>query len=354
MNSIARSLLVGGCIAAATVAVGRAHADDSSREDALQAQAPAQARAASEAGGIVELVDEALSQVSLRPDQIATLQKLGGDVDAKVAIVDQAKRNLLAALGRQVEGGSIDIAALEPQIRAFIDESALASPALRGAMQKLHDTLDASQRQQFVAALANAIRERQASATPNATLERWSTTLDLTDQQKQQVGAILEAAGAAGQPVRARLERVLASFAEPSFSIDKVLPPSNPRARAERVASEIIEIAALVTHVLTPEQRVIAARAIERRAAGASTESPAAPGTAQSSSSLESTGSEESPLWAGGYRGFGGYAGGYRGYAGGYRGFGGYGYHRSASYHRVSGYGFGGGYGSGFGGAYMF
>lgn len=340
MKSFVRSLVAGGSVAlaAAIAAPARAQAPES----ANPASAPAPARAASEAGDVVALLDEALSQVTLRPEQTATLAKLGSDLDAKVAPVDQARRNLLAALGPQIAKGSVDVAALEPQLRAFLDASAAAAPALRDAIQKLHDTLDPAQRKELVAALGRALDERNAAAAPSATLEQWTRTLKLDERQQHVLGAILDAEAAGSRRMQGRIDRVLAAFAEPSFRIDEVLPKSDPRARAEQVASEIVEIAALVTHVLTPAQRTVAANAIEQRAAGGD--------VAESSAPLEDAASESSPLWTGGYRG---YAGGYRGY----RGFGrstGWGYRSAHVYHRASGYGFGGGYASGFGGVYLF
>jgi Spy/CpxP family protein refolding chaperone len=281
--------------------------------------------AKSDAGDIVQLVDGALAGIDLRPDQKDALQKLGADVDDKVGAVDQAKRDFLLVLAKQIGSGTVDKDALQPRMQAVEQAAAAASPDVRTAFQKMHDILDADQRKQFVSNFKDELMKDQNDLDPKTQLDKVSQTLSLTDDQKQKVAGILESDQGADDKMHKRIETVLDAFPSDTFSIDHVLPVGSVQDRTRKVLGRIADNASQITDILTPEQRTTAADAItskvSRSSAGGST-------TGTSSSSLEVTGSASEPLWAG------------RGY--GARGYG------------VGGYAFSGGYGTGYGGAYLF
>jgi Spy/CpxP family protein refolding chaperone len=273
----------------------------------------------------VQLVDGALAGIDLRPDQKDALQKLGADVDVKVGAVDQAKRDALLALAKQIGSGTVDKDALQPQMQAVEQAAAAASPDVRSAFQKMHDILDADQRTQFVSNFKDELKKAQNALDPKTQLDKLSQNLSLTDDQKQKVAGILESDQGADDEMHRRIETVLDAFPSDTFSIDQVLPAGSVQDRTHKVLDRIADNASQITDILTPEQRTTAADAITSKVSGSSTGGS----TGTSSSSLEVTGSTSEPLWAGGAA--------YR--AGGYG---------------LGGYAFSGGYGTGYGGAYMF
>jgi Spy/CpxP family protein refolding chaperone len=312
---------------------------------AAQQQGPAPQQpqaAASEANDIVQMVDAALQGITLRPDQVQQFQALGADVDAKVADVEKAKRDALLALADEIESGKVDAASLKPKTEQFVAAADAASPVVRHAFEKLHDALDADQRKQFISNFREELKKRAAMVGRKATLEEMSKTLNLTDDQKTKIQQILSEEKVDSEVARERYELVLAAFQEDEFSMDDLLPAASIHHRGERMVSRMVDIAAKITDVLTPEQRKIAAKGIRDRVAGKSTEEPGAgktteepgagktteqPGAGKSTSSIDVTSTTSEALWAGGrtmyatrYRGYGGGWGFSRGYAAGFGG----------------------------------
>jgi Spy/CpxP family protein refolding chaperone len=341
MRAFVRTLVVFGSVALLAGVASGARADSPPSPSASPTAAPEEQKAKSEANDIVQMIDEAMAHVTLRPDQTSTFKQLASDVDAHVAGVDEAKRAALLALADQIEANKVDAASLEPQTKKFVDAAAAASPYVRKALEKVHDNLDAQQRKEFVEGFRDALKKRKAMLDPKAHLERLSKDLNLSDDQKDKIQAILAENTVANDVARDRLELVLAAFPGDTFKMDELLPAEGGL-HAERMAKRAIDIAAKVTPILTPEQRKLAADKIRKRASGRSTgESPAETsgtgpqGTEASSAELEALGSASEPLWAGAAGGYGGYAaGGYRSYSGGY--------------------GFSTGYAGGVGGTYLF
>jgi Spy/CpxP family protein refolding chaperone len=293
----------------------------------VQPTAPAQDKGKSEANGIVQIIDEAMSAVTLRPDQSAALGKLGSEEDSKVAAVDQAKRDFLLTLADEIAANQVDATAMEPKTKAFVDADVAASPEVRAGLEKLHDSLDPQQRKQFVSGLRDALKRRATLLDPKSSLDKWSKTLNLTDDQKSKIQAIMAENTVANDVAKARLELVLAAFPGDTFSMDDLLPAAAVGHRAEHMAKRIIDVAAKVTPILTPEQRTAAADKIRSDVSGGSTRASGT-GTATSSEG-EEEGIVSEELWAG----RAGYAAGYRSY---------------------SGAAFSSGYAGGFGGTYLF
>jgi hypothetical protein len=163
---------------------------------------------------------------------------------------------------------------------------------------------------------------------PKSQLEFWSETLKLTDDQKQKISAIVGEDTHVIAVTRARVELVLAAFADDAFSFDELSPATSVPARTARMLNRIVDIADRVTKILTPAQRTIAGERLRDRAMGKSTETPAR--TGQASSTLETISTTAEPLWAGGGR------------------------YWSGAYRNAASYGFSRSYATGYGGMYLF
>jgi hypothetical protein len=108
--------------------VGASALTGAARADVPAAESPAAPqqteKAASEAGGIVQLIDKALGSVDLRPEQKSAIKAMASDVDSKVAAADQAKRDLLLALADQIAAGKVNATALHDQNERFAAQMA--------------------------------------------------------------------------------------------------------------------------------------------------------------------------------------------------------------------------------------
>jgi Spy/CpxP family protein refolding chaperone len=276
----------------------------------------------------VELVEEALQGIDLRPDQSDALKKLGDEVNTKVDSVEEARRGFLLALADQIESGKVDATALHPQIEKVVDAAKAASPDLRSAFEKLHDVLDPQQRRQFVDNFRASMKKHAADIDPKAQMERWAKTLDLTDDQKEKIGGIVGKDTVANDVARARIELILAAFPGDQFSWNDLVPESAVPSRTERMLTRMADVCSQVTAILTPDQRKLSAKAIRDKVA----KSRGQETTKTTTSDLEAVGSTSQAFWAGG--GFGG------GYATGYA--------------HSSGYAFSSGFGAGYGGTFLF
>ena len=336
---------------------------------------------ASEAQGFVRLVEEALSQIKLEPQQTAALQAIGSMVNKKEAAVHKAKIELIDALAGQIEKGSIDEKALAPQIEAFVEASESARPIMRAAFDELHDLLDPSQRQQFAEALDRGVNERQKAYAAGTWLDQWAKDFGLSSDQESQIRSAVEKLKPAAAARAKELDKVIDAFKGDKFSIDDVSPAADTAERATAMVKGLVGLTEAVSGVLTPEQRTQAASKIREKIAQPATQEPAAPsnmGTTPSTpytapsapampgvpaapalpgvhvaptSANDDIGTSSDALWAGarggavGYRGGAvGYRGGAVGYRGGvgYGGYGGVGYGRSVGYasRTVGGYGY--------------
>jgi hypothetical protein len=283
--------------------------------------------ASSDADGIVQLVDETLSSVALRPDQAAALPALGADADAKVGAVDRARDDFMLALADEIDAGNrVTSETLAPEIQKVSDAAAAASVALRSDLKKLHDLLDPEQRLEFVAGFREALHERASLVEPTSQSEEWSKALSLTDDQKQKVLAIVGEDKVDDDVEKARADVVLAAFPGGAFSMDDLLPASSVRRRAQHMLANIVTAADKVTAILTPDQRSMAAAKIRERASGTSADDT----TVRPTPSSEKATSVSEPLWVG--RGGRYYGGAYR---------------------RAGAFGFSRTYATGFGGIYL-
>lgn len=329
MKPFVRSLIAIGSLGALTVVAGPALAEETGvAADMLECPKTGQqprGAARSEAHGFVQLIDEALAQSNLQEQQARTLSQIGQQVDAKTAAVHDARRDLMLALAQQMEAGQINRQALEPQVRALVSAKDQAGPAMKQALEQIHQTLNPEQRKAFADALERSVQQRMQMHESGQWLNQWTQELGLNEQQKQQVQTILNQLKPVAEQHHAQFNKVLSSFRGQSFNIEQIVPTQEAHKQAQDSVERMIGIAQQVSQVLTPQQRALAARKIVQNAcpkmAPQQTGTPQAyPQTGQQTQPLdgENIGTSEDELIVG--RGFG--AGYGRGLWGGYgRGF---------------------------------
>ncbi len=237
------------------------------------ASVDAETAAAAQAGGSedppevahMRFIREALSKVALRPDQKAIVEQLGREADARHEPIRNARAALQAALADQVAAGKIDRAALKPQVDALLQAIDQSRAADRVALGRLHDVLDKTQRNQFVDAIEDQFhRGRPEHGGMRA--KRWASDLNLTDQQRDQIRASIQAKFQGDRDamreqfhkMREQGKAMLESFRQDQFTPDANAPIFS-KDKLERGVGKMIDLAEAAIPVLTPEQRAIAA-----------------------------------------------------------------------------------------------
>lgn len=365
MKPFVRSLIAIGSLGAITVVSGSALAEENTgvATDMLECpktgQQP-QGAARSEAHGFVQLIDEALAHANLDENQARALSQIAHSVDAKTGAVHEAKRNLMLSLAEQMESGRVDRQALEREVEALAQARESAAPAMRNALEKIHQTLNSDQRKSFADALEQSVQQRMQMAKSGHLLDQWTQELQLNDQQKQKVQSILNQLKPTMDQHEKAFNRVISAFRGQSFNIEQIVPSRDAAQEARQGAEQVVNIAEQIAQVLTPQQRALAARKIVQNAcpkvAPQQTGAPTThPQTGHQSQQLEgeNIGTAEDELIIGRRGLWGGYG---RGYFRGVNRFGrfwspGFGYYGGAYPYAYS-YGYPGAYGLGAYGAY--
>ena len=250
--------------------------------------------------GMVKFVGEALSQVALRTDQRVAIEKLATDAEARHQSALPLRVNLANAIAAQVEAGKIDQTALQPQIDALSANWEAQRPLDHAAFQKMHDLLDATQRQAFVDAVhANMqARKNQNGGAHHVghgeKMQEWATALNLTDAQKDQIKSSMQAEFVAhksemmqhlqegkdakdGPGAHGGRGHILDNFVADNFSVDQAMPQSDTKQRVAEMTTHGIRFVELVMPTLTADQRKLAADKIRAKGANPEEEEGHAP-----------------------------------------------------------------------------
>ena len=218
----------------------------------------------------MKLVGEALGEVSLRADQRDALEKLASSAETRHAGMASARKDLLTSIADQVEKGAIDKSALQPKIDKIAQESEKSRGDDQVAMVKVHDLLDADQRNAFVDALHDKMKER-GHEHGFGKMKELAADLKLTDDQITQIKTAMKGEHHRGGPegghdgaqkLHARGgkfgadgKKTLESFRGDKFDASSFGEHRDMSAGAGRM----IGIVEKVLPILTAEQRKIAA-----------------------------------------------------------------------------------------------
>jgi Spy/CpxP family protein refolding chaperone len=222
--------------------------------------------------GHARAVADALSQVPLRDDQRAEVEKMAADSEQRHLAVSAAHTQVATALAGQIESGTIDRAALQPAIDAAEAAASAARPLDHAAMEHLHALLTPEQRGQFVDAM-EAAHGKHTMGSHKARMEEWANDLKLTDDQRAQIAAILKSQHSAHHEDFKAMHGAHGpggGFME-SFRGETLAPPPAPadaelHAHANEHADHLVAVITQVLPLLTPEQRSLAAAKIRAHA----------------------------------------------------------------------------------------
>lgn len=234
------------------------------------ASALAKAPVATEAHGPVKLVGAALGEVALRPEQRSAIEKIAENADARHQVLAKTRHDLVKAFAEQVEKGSVDRAALAPQIERAAAEMKAAHPEDGKDLEKLHAILDAGQRDAFVDALEERMKEARKGHRGGGfgKLKELADAMTLTDEQKGKIKEAMRGAHedrahagrwAKGAHHGRHGKQALESFRDDGFEAKALFPDGQHDGVGQAMAGRVLDAAEKILPLLTPAQRKIAA-----------------------------------------------------------------------------------------------
>jgi Spy/CpxP family protein refolding chaperone len=256
--------------------------------------------------GQARVVANALAQVPLRADQRATIEQMAKDAEVRQEPQRKARETLMLAIADQVQAGTINEAALQPQIDAITAAHVAARPLDRAAFEKLHELLTADQRTAFVTAMQGNAgnhegKEGKGNGQMRGRMQKWAADIGLSQDQQDQirqklqarwqqhvVGAVVgtdEQKGDAvqtgtmmahGHQMHEQMKATLEAFKGDKFSMDQVSPIQNEQPMAHEFAGHMLGMLEAALPVLTADQRTAAANKLRQRAANLEAEDEAA------------------------------------------------------------------------------
>ena len=225
-----------------------------------------------------DLVRASLHLDSLTTAQRQQIETLIQQEQATHANVAAARSQLLQALASRVAAGSVDEAALAPNVQAVEGAIQADQPVDRAAVEKLHAILTPAQRVELVTKIESHEHRGMARSADAGAPDggrgaefMWGRALSLTPAQRDQIKVNLRSTGptvnrSVWQEARESRQHVLEAFKADRFVMNEVTPQKDPRIIDQGV-ERIVRVAKASAPVLTPEQRAAAAAKLQKMAA---------------------------------------------------------------------------------------
>lgn len=220
-------------------------------------------------GERLALVRRALESVPLRPDQKIETDRLIVDATARHEELMAARLALGRTIAGQLRAGGIDRSVVERELGAFKIAASTVRTADIAALGRLHDVLDAQQRNKVADALEDGLSAGHGHHGKLHSMRQWATELGLTDTQITRIMASMpgevsrgdEAGRANRRWGRGALRATLEAFRGDRFAVDDNVTEALTHA-GERRAGKVLDALVAATPVLTPDQRELAAQRI--------------------------------------------------------------------------------------------
>ena len=221
--------------------------------------------------GRLGILNQALSKLTLKPEQKTEIDKLLSEAAVRHQAVAQARTALKNAVATQLESGTFNRVALSSEVTALETAANQTAPADRAGLVRLHAILDPTQRNQLVDTFLELSRSAKTEGGHGKRGGRgmfkareWAQDLSLTDEQIDQIkGAMREKFQAdrdgkrADRPRRGMGPKRLAeAFRSDTFTLDQA---AFSGARQAKGASRMLDVLEVAAPTLTAEQRQRAA-----------------------------------------------------------------------------------------------
>ena len=207
------------------------------------------------------LLGAALQLDSISASQHTAIEQLVAERRTAEGPVRQADAQVLEVLAHQVEQASVDLQGLAPTLNVEKGAVAAEGNVERDVLNHLHGILTPAQRGQVADALEARFHGHGAADAGAPGGERGGNGhgLGLTDAQKAQIRANLQAEAPLAHAGRTRMHDMLEAFRGDSFDASAFVNVVAPGQRAERLAQAMVP-------VLTPAQRATLAARLRARA----------------------------------------------------------------------------------------
>jgi hypothetical protein len=211
--------------------------------------------------GAGKLIEKALGEVDLRPDQKDAVEAMKARAKERHAPVKAARGEFAKVVADQVESGKIDRCALAPKIEAIASATAQAHPGDRADFERLHSILDPDQRTTFVDALKRQWESIEKMHEPSALAEKMATKLNLSSDQKASLEKILTGlreireAEPSYAKHRERWAKILDAFKSDHFVLDEVAPMGDVAAHTTARVEHMLWAGEAILPLLTSDQR---------------------------------------------------------------------------------------------------
>jgi hypothetical protein len=227
------------------------------------------------------LLRESLDDVELRPDQQKALQELRADVEQQLAPVREARRALSTVVADGVAAGELDDAKLDVAMSELKAALTVAVPAIQGGADRLHATLDSSQRRTLVLGMRRrglALREMVNDlggprTLMHARMGRLADELGVSAEQRKMIRSNVETK--LGDPRdrqekldahRRRMREIARAFVGENFDARKLGMARELPRLATQTAEKRLQFVETAVSELTPAQRQKLAQRIRVKA----------------------------------------------------------------------------------------
>lgn len=219
-----------------------------------------------------DMLGDALSHVTLRPEQRALVDGIRKEAASKHAAVKKAKKALLEGLASQIGTGKFDRQAMQSAVDELMLKVMEEAKAQRSALDKLHALLDKNQRAQLATAIESRMGDGDDKHAAREEMRRLTDVLKLTPEQQKKIGAMIKDTdkddGPHGAKAKEREHKMLEAFKADKYDADKVLPMSAVRSRMQTEVGHLFSIVQHLLPTMTSEQRNIAADLLIEHANG--------------------------------------------------------------------------------------
>lgn len=241
--------------------------------------------------GFVKVMGDALGEVSLRPDQRAELEKIAQDAEARHATIANDRKDLMKAVAGQIEKGTIDRTALQPNLDKISADMDKVQPEDRAALVRVHDLLDADQRNAFADAMEQKFKGGHGDHGARGDhadhkgkhgghfgqMKQLADDLKLTEEQRAQIKDVLKSAHAehekAGGADRPHFggnphdgAKPFEAFRGEKFDANSLPNGDHMKAAGKEMSGRMLGTIEKILPILTPEQRKLAADKIRQMA----------------------------------------------------------------------------------------
>jgi Spy/CpxP family protein refolding chaperone len=182
-----------GLLAAACGSTPDATTPTAADQAAQAAPAPAAQATQRRAGMGVPFLRAVDGLTNLSADQQQKIAGLRATLQQQAAPVVAARAKLGAEIASEVRAGKIDETRIQPLVDQVSAARAATQPARQQALNTLHDTLDASQRQALVDGMPARAAGWHGKGKMKEHMEKLAAELGLTDAQRDTIRATLKA-----------------------------------------------------------------------------------------------------------------------------------------------------------------